>query len=301
MRKPIVIFHQNCMDGFASACVVARYLNGEHVEADFHAAQYGETPPDAADRDVYIVDFSYPESVMLGIATSCARFVWLDHHETSRETYEHMVSFADERGGMLLWTLQHSDEACGATMAWAHFFGRPPPRVLQYVEDRDLWRWEMDESRAASAGLAAMWRGSWACPDLAWCDFFDANVIQRALATGALLVAEQASRVKGAIKRAELVTIDGIRALATNSATDQSEVGEGLCCAETSDAGGPTFYPSVGVVYWKDASLTGTPWVHSLRSRDGTDVSVIAKARGGGGHKAAAGFRAERPITEATK
>ena len=40
-------------------------------------------------------------------------------------------------------------------------------------------------------------------------------------------------------------------------------------------------------------------WQYSLRSRNGFDVSEVALAFGGGGHKAAAGFTVAQPVHQA--
>ena len=37
----------------------------------------------------------------------------------------------------------------------------------------------------------------------------------------------------------------------------------------------------------------------NIRSKDDTDVSILARELGGGGHKAAAGFTLEMPLSEA--
>jgi len=59
---PLIIYHGNCPDGFTAAWVAARAL-GDH---ELFLGTYGEDPPYelAKDRQVFIVDFSYPRVKM---------------------------------------------------------------------------------------------------------------------------------------------------------------------------------------------------------------------------------------------
>ena len=47
-------------------------------------------------------------------------------------------------------------EQSGAVIAWRHFFDSPIPRVLLRIEDRDLWRFALPETKATCAGLRAI-------------------------------------------------------------------------------------------------------------------------------------------------
>ena len=59
---PLIIYHDNCADGFGAAWTVRQALGGENV--DFHAGHYGKPAPDVEGRDVIIVDFSYPYELL---------------------------------------------------------------------------------------------------------------------------------------------------------------------------------------------------------------------------------------------
>lgn len=42
----------------------------------------------------------------------------------------------------------------GALLAWDHFFpDSPPPQTLLYIQDRDLWKWELPHSKQISNAL----------------------------------------------------------------------------------------------------------------------------------------------------
>jgi len=277
---PLVLYHAD-MDGFAAACVVARDLGGR---GEYRAVQYGDPAPveDAAGRDVYVVDFSWPLEDMRRLLVAAADLWWIDHHKTSAEDAETLAREIAPRS-----TILHDPSCSGATLTWYMLRGiAPPPSILPYVQDRDLWQWRLPDSREVSAALALYWpRDAVPVPadGISGYEEFLAQDPADLVPVGRALVRAQVARVAALAERAETVEIDGRRGLAVNATGDISELGHYLC--ETMGA-------EVGVVYFREGARG---WVHSLRSVGDVDVSVIAKARGGGGHKNAAGFTASEP------
>ena len=92
--KPLVIYHDQCADGFGAAFSCWLKLGDE---AEYVPCQYGQikTDHDFIDtfgwldgRDCYILDFSFPKEVMDQIFRRAKRVVWLDHHASSRSVAE---------------------------------------------------------------------------------------------------------------------------------------------------------------------------------------------------------------------
>lgn len=82
MAKPLVIYHGNCADGFGAAwCFWNKYGD----EYEFHPGVYQEPPPDVADRDVYLVDFSYKRPGLLEMAKTAESITVIDHHKSAIE------------------------------------------------------------------------------------------------------------------------------------------------------------------------------------------------------------------------
>lgn len=144
-----VLFHKGCTDGFAGAWVAHRRLGLKHVF--YHAVAHGDEPPweHLKDKNVLVLDFSWPRDVTLQLKEFVKGFVLLDHHKTAKERLD----------GIVGCTIDLAE--CGATLAWTYFTmtgslrlcSAPVPRVLKYVRDRDLWLWEMSGSREFSAAL----------------------------------------------------------------------------------------------------------------------------------------------------
>ena len=61
MSKVLCIYHGGCDDGFAAAWAVRRALG---ADVEFYEGVYQTPPPDCADRDVMLVDFSYKRPVL---------------------------------------------------------------------------------------------------------------------------------------------------------------------------------------------------------------------------------------------
>lgn len=136
----LIIYHGGCPDGFCSAWVAAKWRRACGSGYELHAATYGEDPPPVAGRHVLIVDFSYPRDTLLEMDRQAASLHVFDHHATAQQ----------DLGG-LSFAVFDMDES-GASLTWRKLFPEVDvPPVVAYVRDRDLWRWELPESKEVSA------------------------------------------------------------------------------------------------------------------------------------------------------
>lgn len=258
MSKYLIIYHRNCADGFTAAWVASRALSTD----DLHAAHYGEPPPDVRGRDVYVVDFSYPRDVLLAMKEQAASLVVLDHHATAKADLD----------GLDFCTFDMNES--GASLAWRHFRASEPPPLVRYIRDRDLWRWELPDSREVSEfiRLRAFGLAEWD----ALADELSGD-LSAVVAVGRALRQATEKRVAEAAKKPVAVTIAGVPFRVTNATTDFSEVAGAL--SRETGAGAAYFHRQDGRVQF------------SLRSEERTvDVAAVAKRYNGGGHPAAAGF-----------
>ncbi len=256
--KPLCIYHADCADGFGAAYAAwKKFGNG----ADYVACNYGRPPPAIEEgQDIYIVDFSFPRDTLMGMAPRAAKVVVLDHHKTARDALagEWPASF-DVRFDMT---------KSGARMAWEFFHESPPPRLIEYIEDRDLWLWKLPGSKAFSAALR-----SYPFNFAIWDDFdVDALIME-----GRAIDRYVTQQVDGLASLAQRAIVGGVSVPAINGpAFLASELGNKLAQGEPFAA---IWSASPKEMFW------------SLRSTDaGLDVSAIAKMYGGGGHRNAAGF-----------
>lgn len=255
----LVIYHANCLDGLGAA-YAAYTVFGEN--AKYVPAHYGNEPPDVAGKDVTIVDFSYPREVLIEMYNKANSILVIDHHKTAQD------SLAD------LEFAKFDMSQSGAVLAWRYFQPLlPVPQALRFIQDRDLWEFELEDTKAFCAGVHQYLNG-----DFRKLDMSDENV-KTIIQNGQTLLAEFNNNVTNLEKQKHEVTLLGIKGLAVNAnSMFASELGNRL--AKESK----TF----GLVY--SYSGESKRWIYSLRSIGDFDVSEIAKTFRGGGHKNAAGF-----------
>lgn len=274
--KPLVIYHANCTDGFTAAWIAARALGDVELFPGF----YGTDPPDVTGRVVYVLDFSYKRPIMERLVVEAARLVVLDHHKTAEADLDGLVRGGDDDHAMILFDMNRS----GARLAFEWFanpelpafFARPSAEwLIDYVQDRDLWKWELEDSRLVSAGIEAVPKTleSW--------DALAARHPEALKLDGKVIEQYRRICIAAAVELARPMEIAAHHVLAANS----SEMRFASDTAHELADGHP-----FGATYWVRADAV-VQW--SLRSRDGggVDVSDIAKSFGGGGHKHAAGFQ----------
>lgn len=289
--RPLVLYH-NDMDGLAAACVFAKYIGDDHPAGvgnigDYRRVTYGDSLPDDIDnRDVYLMDFSFSFEQMRELAARSSRLIWIDHHKSKIPVFEDICK-TTTIDPMSAFDVRR----CGAALAWIQMFSGDMPEILKYVEDRDLWRWELPNSRAISAGMWAMLGKLH--PSSGFLTMNPTSFID----VGEILLDAQEDRIRAAISQATPTTIDDYSALAVNAATDVSEIGHALC-EGVYPLGGETGFQTaeVAIIYrFHQRARDGQgAWVHDLRSVS-VDVSEIAKNRGGGGHENSAGFLSKIP------
>lgn len=131
-KKGLCIYHHDCLDGFASAWVVHKYYGDKY---EYVRAQYNTKLPDVEGRDVLMVDFSCPPEVLMDMLGKAKSITIIDHHEDA-------VRKLHEFEGLI--TLFSDFNHSGAVLTWKYFYRDiPVPKLLQHVEDHDLWRYEL--------------------------------------------------------------------------------------------------------------------------------------------------------------
>jgi len=292
MSEEIVIYHANCWDGFCAAWIMHKAFK----DAEFFPAHYGNAPPDVSGKDVYIVDFSYKRSVMKSICCTAKSVTVLDHHKTAQSELDGLEDECRQQA-LCVPSITFDMNKSGGRLAWewlwdkqlgkyAYIFGNGetktrdnPPSLVRYTEDRDLWKWEIHDSREVTAALRTY-------PlDFAMWDEFDSEPskwMSRFASEGIVVMRYEQLLVDQHVAHAREVDMDGHKILAVNATVLFSDIAGTL--AEGRPFGAAYFDRDDGKRQW------------SLRSRDdGVDVSEIARKHGGGGHRNAAGFEESFP------
>lgn len=266
MTKTICIYHAECTDGAASAAVV----NRKFPDCQMVAMKHGDPiPVDVSGARVFIVDFSFSADVLNDIQAKAKELHWYDHHKTAVPTQQDL--------GFGTLDLNES----GASLTWKMLFPHDPvPPIIAYVRDKDLWLWELPDSREISVSLGAM-DEHMDPKNPIWPDLFAKSLDDLRLMRddGRRLLKQQRANIEKGCKRAFELTFHGHRALAVNWTNEASAFGEYIY----KDLG-----YDIAIIFFYD----GGHWKFSLRSNR-IDVSAIAQTYGGGGHPGAAGFRSD--------
>lgn len=160
-----IVYHKGCYDGiWAAACVLAaESINHGAPTADIPVTivpmQYGDRITDDVMRTLtadvlYIVDFSVSYEDLIRLSAVCGRIIWIDHHPVI-DKYKSLVLPSNVKP---ILDLSRS----GALIAYEEVLhplrANDPDAALVlpilYVNDRDLWKWEIVNSKAINCGLS---------------------------------------------------------------------------------------------------------------------------------------------------
>jgi oligoribonuclease NrnB/cAMP/cGMP phosphodiesterase (DHH superfamily) len=279
-EKTLCIYHGNCADGFGAAWVVREWFkwNRSLDDIEFFAGFYQKPPPDVISRDVIIVDFSYPLNVLTEMSVKVKSLLILDHHKTAAGELAHLVpppsSYDKWQTDVATKTAALFDmNRSGAGLAWDFFFpDLPRPALISHIEDRDLWRFKIPCTREIQAALF-----SYPYDFVEWSRLM--NTDPRSLIEEGVAIERKHNkdiRELLPVVTRKMRIFGHVVPVANLPYSFSSDAGNILAAAAPFAA-----------CYWD----TPAGRVFSLRSRpDGEDVSAIAAAFGGGGHKNAAGF-----------
>jgi hypothetical protein len=271
MRR-VCIYHAGCPDGFGAAWA-AWLVWGEHGVYIARGHSDALRAQELAGDYVLFADIAPPLRAYRPLAQHAAQLVVLDHHLSAQRAFEedpflarelagggHDVRFDLSRAGCALaWELLHGDE--------------PLPDLLAYVEDQDLWRWKLPQSREVNAAIASYPREFSAWSALA------AAPVDALAEQGAPILRAQRREVERALANAQPLALGPLRVEGVNARTQRAEIGHELATRAR-------FGTACGAVYRVEGRRVDV----SLYSIGDLDVAALAMSFGGGGHKNAAGF-----------
>jgi len=301
--KNIVIYHKNCMDGLSSAFIAKTILNiiDKEIETITVPMQYGmdidkEISKAFNDenyseinfpiKNLYFVDFSLKKKDMMNISLNVFdKVIVLDHHESAQKELELLKSFNEfeiifdmkQSGAKITYNYfkDKYEEFIGNddALEYKEIFNK---LVFDYIEDRDLWNWELNNSRAISSAAKLLIRSD----DLdSFREYHSKFNILDNVKIGETILDYEDKIVSAKTKKNKLtkVKINDIEMHMVNATELLSEIGNEICKKMST--------PSVMYFVLPDGNV-----VLSMRSLTGLcNVSEVAKSFGGGGHSQASG------------
>jgi oligoribonuclease NrnB/cAMP/cGMP phosphodiesterase (DHH superfamily) len=283
MRNVTIVYHKVDFDGLGSALIAKDVMKDSDCVVELIGWNYGDQIPNL-DRDVVVlVDISFPKEIMRSLDPN--RTIWIDHHisalkDAEEGGYNNLPGIRRVGIGAiaLTWELFHSEGEL--------------PEVISLLAKHDVWLKDGEwESRTVpfQRGLRTSLGMSLEKLEKIWPQLLRGEKIEELIDLGRTIDKYDQDRFSVALKRfsfeAKIGDLTAICMMSNDwgghlfrSVESQYPV---LACinvdAQKSRQGGKNIY---------QMSLYGT-------DRCDADLSIIAKAHGGGGHARACGFPLE--------
>lgn len=293
VRRPVdLVFHGRCPDGLTAAWVLGRALG---VPATLVPFVHGDPVPAPAHSEVWVLDVAFAPEVLRAWAGDGRRVFVLDHHKSNAELLDGLLVPLEvtlARAADPTWcglsatvTMERSGAGLAAAAATVLSPGFAVPDLVHDIEDRDLWRWQRDGSRAVCAAIDAEVDPEQLDAEaaLAALDRLAGRPRAELAETGRRLIAALDERVAELCRNSRSVQVAGMTVPFAEipEARFGSDVAHRLLALHP-DA------PFAGT--WQRRPDTGSLRI-GLRSEDRrADVAEIAARFGGGGHRNAAGL-----------
>lgn len=273
-------YHSADLDGHCSGAIVKQF----NPDCEMIGINYGDAFPwEEIERkeQIIMVDFSLqPFSDMVKLADYLDGqggdgLLWIDHHKSAIiEWEEHNRPFQNV-------IMDNSKAAC--ELCWNFFAPHDRmPEAVYFLGRYDIWKHE------GITGCLEFQYGMRSFGDTRpdapiWPDLFAGKHTDRVIRDGITILQYERNQNKAfAAAYAFETEIDGLRCVAVNKGMTSSLVLESVYDREKHDA-------------MLTFAFRKGQWTISLYSdKPDIDVSVICKARGGGGHKGAAGFQCHK-------
>ncbi|KAL8457168.1 hypothetical protein ACS0TY_035131 [Phlomoides rotata] len=313
VKKSAVLYHYPCPDGAFAA--LAAHLYFTHSPAatappplffpnTVYSPLRAEDLPLNEIDNVYLVDFVGPPGFIQQLSPKVERVVILDHHKTALEMLSSGVSVSGNVTKVI------DMDRSGATIAYDYFKERllggddngsknvalaelqRVRRLFEYIEDVDLWRWRLPNSKAFSSGLKDL--------NLEFDVTSNPTLFQQLLSLdldsvisqGMSSLAHKQRIIDEALEQSYEIALGGGsfgHCLAVNADSLQelrSELGHQLACKSLK-----MNLRGIGAVVYRVPELENDSMLKiSLRSVNDEDTTPISQEYGGGGHRSASSF-----------
>jgi hypothetical protein len=289
-----IIYHGPCSDGMCGLWSACHYK----LIKTRYACKAGCNPTgDYTGMNVIFIDICPKIDYLLELVNKAKNVVILDHHKSSEQMILDNNKLLSSIKNL---TIEFNMKKAGCQMAWDYFFDDlPRPFFIDYISDRDLWKWKLPSSKEINN---ALW-------ELGYIDSYDLTKM-----TG--LLEDSETKLKNLKSLGELIEISNKRQIdiSISNAIEvqmiynnktyrlwlagninpilRSDLGNTLCSKTFKDGTLPDFsacwqYDPKNNEWW--ISFRGVP------SRS-PDLSVLTSSFGGGGHPMASGITIKSSI-----
>lgn len=290
----IIIHHNKDMDGYCSGAICKL----KYPDAKLIGWDYKDPIPDFEEfkgEDVIMIDITFPLNKLNELSNICKTLTVIDHHISFAKEFKayHIISDAQfnpldselavfgEDDSNFRYVYQNRRAAC--EVGWKYLFpDKDIPYAVTLIGRYDTWRQEegdwQGETLPFKYCMYGMCNSAETFPTGLF--YYDDAKIAPYLEIGKSIMKYE-NTMNESVCRSYSFEREayGLKAICINAPYFSSEVVKSVYNADIHDI-------MVGFCFSQGE------WTVSLRSaKPEVDVSIIAKARGGGGHKGAAGFK----------
>jgi oligoribonuclease NrnB/cAMP/cGMP phosphodiesterase (DHH superfamily) len=268
----ICIYHKNCIDGTTAAAIVwSKDKNCALIPLNYNYATenlISITNLIEPDTIIYIVDFSLKENDYEILLKSAKKIINIDHHVGAKDKINSILKKYNNIEYI------YDENKSGAGLTLSYFYKDKKSKLVDLVEDRDLWKWKYNkETKYLNSYLYMFINNPKKIEKFLFSD------IEDLIKKGGIISEYQDFLVKNFIEKNESIylKIGNYYIKGYNTQFFQSEIGDILSSE----------YKIPIALY----NISGDNVYISFRSKDGQNPSALELAGllGGGGHKNAAG------------
>uniref|UniRef100_A0A0A9DZ58 DHHA1 domain-containing protein n=1 Tax=Arundo donax TaxID=35708 RepID=A0A0A9DZ58_ARUDO len=319
-RVSAVLYHYPCPDGAFAALAAHLYLSAAaHPVRFFPNTVYDPIRSDALPfdeiKDVYLLDFVGPPGFVNDIAPKVESVTILDHHKTALESLcgnatlgQNVIKVIDMQrsGATIAFDFFRNKLLTEASTLGSNGSGKDVAEVkyvpdnkmemvhklFKYIEDGDLWRWKIPNSKAFSSGLKDL--------DIEFnvnsnYKLFDQLLeldLEDVISRGQVTLLEKQRLIDDCLEKSYEISL-GCGQFGNCLAVDadaisnlRSELGNQLASKSRN-----LNLRGIGAVVYKVPELNNDQMLKiSLRSLQHEDTTSISQEYGGGGHRNASSF-----------
>ncbi|KAG4941914.1 hypothetical protein JHK87_045785 [Glycine soja] len=309
--SPAILYHYPCPDGAFAALAAHLYFKATSSFSPLFFPNTVFNPLSAEDLplneigDLYLLDFVGPDGFVQEISTKVPRVIVLDHHKTALERLgneaslgENVVKVIDmERSGATIAFDYFKDKIFSPDVAVKH------PSILEefervrklflYIEDGDLWRWRLPNSKAFRSGLKDLDIEFDARKNPSLFDQLLSLDLDNIISTGTVSLSDKQKLIDDCLRKSYEIALGNAEfgyCLAVNADTALSEL-RILVLQRDNPHRMSKLLRGIGAVVYNVPELENDQRLKiSLRSVENEDTTPISQEFGGGGHRNASSF-----------
>ena len=279
-----IIYHNRCFDGYTGFYLFMKtdkWAKKPIVYPDVPSAK--TVPPDINGKNIIIIDVAYKAHIIKKIAEKCNKLLFIDHHISIKDDIKELKL---KKPHEVIYDVNE----CGATLTWKYFYKtKKMPQFVKYIRDNDIGKWEIKETLPFISFLEVNFELN---PDKNtlnhWDKLLDKKYLKNAVDTGVKYNEYKNHLIKYNSKQNIIRQFPGPKfkhistkkynvAVLNNKCPSLSLLGKYVVNNVKCDF----------ALLWS-YNMKAKKYIIGLRSNK-ADISGIAKALGGGGHKLASG------------